>query len=96
MTPSDDDFLVAVDFDQLPKGSRFYTSNFIGIQTPQVTKITKRNVLYRDVLQRFQKPKSRKVYLCIPRQKYVDFCYENNYIKNSPSTQELIELHNQP
>jgi hypothetical protein len=87
-------FGVSCYFHDLPVGTKFHT--YVAGWTSEHTKLTKSDVLYREAKRRFPKPKSRQVYLLIPKQKYIDFCYENNYIKNSPSIQELIELHNTP
>jgi hypothetical protein len=89
-----DDYLVEVYFNDLPIGTKFYTYQAVGFLTPELLKLTKHNVLYRGVPQRFPKPKSRKVFLLIPRNKYIDFLEQNPH--TIPSTQELIELHNRP
>jgi hypothetical protein len=91
---TDDDFHVLVYFNDLPKGTKFYTHKYGGYLAPELLKLTKQNVLYRGVPQRFPKPKSRQVVIRIPRKKYIDFLAENPH--TIPSTQELIELHNRP
>ena len=91
---TNDDLLVSVYFNDLPKGTKFYTHTYKGFLTPELLKLTKQNVLYRGVPQRFPKPKSRQVIIRIPRKKYIDFLAQNPH--TTPSTQELIELHNQP
>ena len=88
------DFLVSVYFNDLPKGTKFYTHKYKGFLTPELLKLTKQNVLYRGVPQRFPKPKSRQVIIRIPRKKYIDFLTQNPH--TTLSTQELIKLHNQP
>jgi hypothetical protein len=86
------DYLVAVDFNDLPIGTKFHTYQAIGFLAPELQKLTKHNVLYRGVPQRFPKPKSRKVFLRIPLNKYIDFLEKTPH--TIPSIKELIELHN--
>jgi hypothetical protein len=88
------DYLVAVDFNDLPIGTKFHTQQMGRFLAPELLKLTKQNVLYRGVPQRFPKPKSRKVFLIIPRNKYIDFIEQNPH--TTPSIKELIELHNRP
>jgi hypothetical protein len=85
-------FVASCYFNDLPKGTKFHT-NHLSWKT-EIEKITKRDVIHRGKKVRFPKPKSRLVYLLIPKQKYIDFCYQNNYIQNSPPIKELIKLHN--
>ena len=81
-------------FNDLPKGTLFYT-NTINKFTPY-EKLTKRDVIIEGKKYRFVRPKSRQVFILIPKQKFIDFCCKNKYFQSSPSTKELIELHNRP
>ena len=86
-------FVASCHFNDLPKGTKFHTHH-LSWKT-EVEKITKRDVIHRGKKVRFPKPKSRMVYLLIPKQKFIDFCKKRNYKYKTPSTQLLIKLHNQ-
>ena len=86
------DYLVSVDFNDLPIGTKFHTYDLVA--TGEYTKITKKDVICEGTRLRFPKPKSRKVFLIIPRNKYIDFLEKNPH--TIPSIKELIELHNRP
>lgn len=85
-------FVASCYFDELPIGTKFYTHNLYWSSPEE--KITKRDVVHRGEKVRFPKPKSRHVYLPIPKTKFVDFCQRRNYKYKTPSTKLLIQLYN--
>jgi hypothetical protein len=86
-------FVASCYFDDLPKGTKFCV-NHNSNQYFEYEKITKRDIVIDGIRFRFIKPKSRHVYLLIPREKFIDFCKKRNYKYKTPSTQLLIKLHN--
>ena len=85
-------FVASCYFTDLPKGTKFHT---YGVTfSLQYEKVTKTDAVIQGRKSRFYKPKSRKVFLIIPRNKYIDFLEKNPH--TIPSIKELIELHNRP
>lgn len=87
-----DYFVASCYFGDLPKGTKFYTHEVTF--SLEYEKVTKTDAVIRERKSRFYRPKSRFVYLFIPKEKFVDFCQKRNYKYKTPSTEELIKLHN--